>query len=116
MSSDAGAAAIKGQSSQLKWDRKRKRFLQSQPGEPKQAMIKGENGAKLPATYRTGRYRTWQNTLNSDTKRSSLAGQLAVSPHSARSPLRRAEASSGLLSAAAIRSKSNRARRNARAA
>ena len=59
---DEGIASRPQRASQLKWDRKRKRFTQErdQSGE-KGAMIKTESGAMLPATFDSGRYKEWKS-------------------------------------------------------
>jgi hypothetical protein len=59
---DEGVVNRVQRASQLKWDRKRKRFTQErdQTGE-KGKMIKTESGALLPATFDSGRYREWKS-------------------------------------------------------
>ncbi|CAK9780697.1 DEAD-domain-containing protein [Cutaneotrichosporon oleaginosum] len=59
--------------SQLKWDKKRKRFVKDTPGEDNKKMIRGESGALLPATFRSGRYTEWKKTAHR------LSGQRAGS-------------------------------------
>ena len=47
--------------SQLKWDRKKKRFLPGDTvGADNKKVIRTESGAFLPASYRSGRFKTWQ--------------------------------------------------------
>lgn len=50
--------------SQLKWDKKRKRFVKDTPGEDNKKMIRGESGALLPATFKSGRYAEWKKTAH----------------------------------------------------
>ena len=48
-------------SAQLKWDRKKKKFVQgSGEGADNVKIIKTESGTRLPATYRTGRFDEWK--------------------------------------------------------
>ena len=47
--------------SQLRWDRKKKRFLTGDAvGADNKRVIRTESGAFLPATYRSGRFEIWQ--------------------------------------------------------
>lgn len=59
---DEGIVSRVQRASQLKWDKKRKRFTQErdQSGE-KGKMIKTESGAMLPATFDSGRYKEWRS-------------------------------------------------------
>ncbi|BEI82928.1 hypothetical protein CcaverHIS002_0307960 [Cutaneotrichosporon cavernicola] len=50
--------------SQLKWDKKRKRFVKDTPGEDNKKMIRGESGALLPATFKSGRFAEWKKTAH----------------------------------------------------
>jgi hypothetical protein len=50
--------------SQLKWDKKRKRFVKDTPGEDNKKMIRGESGALLPATFKSGRYAEWKKNAH----------------------------------------------------
>lgn len=50
--------------SQLKWDKKRKRFVKDTPGEDNKKMIRGESGALLPATFKSGRYAEWKKSAH----------------------------------------------------
>jgi ATP-dependent RNA helicase DDX54/DBP10 len=46
---------------QLKWDRKKKKFIQGGgEGADNVKLIKTESGARLPATYRSGRFEEWK--------------------------------------------------------
>jgi hypothetical protein len=47
--------------SQLKWDRKKKRFTSGdQVGADNKKLIRSESGALLPASYNSGRYKEWK--------------------------------------------------------
>lgn len=63
------ADMIKKQKSQLKWDQKKKKFARSSRyDKTDEKMIKTEDGAKVKASYKTGRYKDWINK----SKKSSL--------------------------------------------
>jgi ATP-dependent RNA helicase DDX54/DBP10 len=54
---DEGSAVRAGKASQLKWDRKSKKFgNKNEVGADNKKMIRSESGALLPASYRSGRY------------------------------------------------------------
>lgn len=58
---DDGAKEQKRLRSQLKWDRKKKKFVQGTgEGADNVKIIKTESGTRLPATYRTGRFEEWK--------------------------------------------------------
>lgn len=58
---DDGDTQRAQKASQLKWDRKKKRFIKSDPsGEGNEKVIRGESGALLPASFKSGRYATWK--------------------------------------------------------
>ena len=58
---DEGVQQQKRLRSQLKWDRKKKKFVQGTgEGADNVKIIKTESGARLPATYRTGRFDEWK--------------------------------------------------------
>ncbi|KAK3910911.1 ATP-dependent RNA helicase DDX54 [Frankliniella fusca] len=44
---------------QMKWDRKKKKMVQVNP-DKKVSMIKTESGQWIPSTYKSGRYKEWQ--------------------------------------------------------
>lgn len=55
---DEGAAARKNQ---LNWDKKKKRFIKGDGvGADNVKMVRTENGTRLPATYRSGRFDEWK--------------------------------------------------------
>ncbi|GLB37444.1 putative DBP10CT (NUC160) domain containing protein [Lyophyllum shimeji] len=58
----AGDDGVAGrQKHQLKWDKKKKRFVQGDgAGADNVKLVTTESGAKLPATYRSGRFDEWQ--------------------------------------------------------
>lgn len=64
LNADDGDAQRAQKASQLKWDKKRKRFVKDTPGEDNKKMIRGESGALLPATFRSGRFAEWKKTSN----------------------------------------------------
>ena len=47
---------------QLTWDKKKKKFIKGDgAGADNVKLVKTESGAKLPATYRSGRYNEWKS-------------------------------------------------------
>lgn len=65
LNADDGEAQRAQKASQLKWDKKRKRFVKDTPsGDGNTKMIKGESGALLPATFKSGRYAEWKKTAH----------------------------------------------------
>jgi len=55
-----GVAEAKRRQSQLKWDRKKKKFVKGDGvGADNVKMIKTESGTKLPVSYKSGRYEDW---------------------------------------------------------
>ncbi|KAG8848305.1 ATP-dependent RNA helicase dbp10 [Serendipita sp. 411] len=57
---DAGAMQATRRQSQLKWDRKKKKFVKGDgAGADNVKLIKTESGTKLPVTYKSGRYEEW---------------------------------------------------------
>lgn len=55
--------ARKRRSSQLTWDKKKKKFIKGDgAGADNVKLIKTESGVKLPATYRSGRFDEWKNS------------------------------------------------------
>lgn len=61
MAGDESAAQGAQKASQLKWDRKKKRFAASgQVGSDNKKMIRSESGRLLPATYNSGRFNEWR--------------------------------------------------------
>jgi len=65
MAQDEGINAHRPQkASQLKWDRKTKRFGGGgAAGADDKKMIRTESGVSLPASYRSGRYDAWRKAL-----------------------------------------------------
>jgi ATP-dependent RNA helicase DDX54/DBP10 len=60
LTNDTGAAEAKRRQSQLKWDRKKKKFVKGDgAGADNVKMIKTESGTKLPISYKSGRYEDW---------------------------------------------------------
>lgn len=60
LTNDTGAAEQKRRQSQLKWDRKKKKFVKGDgAGADNVKMIKTESGTKLPISYKSGRYEDW---------------------------------------------------------
>ncbi|WWC87190.1 uncharacterized protein L201_002076 [Kwoniella dendrophila CBS 6074] len=60
MTADEGSAARAQKASQLSWDRKKRKFVQSTVGADNKKMIRSESGALLPASYSSGRYTAWK--------------------------------------------------------
>lgn len=65
MNADEGDAARAQKASQLKWDRKRKRFVKDAPGGDNKKMIRSESGALLPATFKSGKFADWKKSRRS---------------------------------------------------
>ena len=62
LAGDEGKAASSRPFSQLKWDRKKKKFIKGDGvGADNVKLIKTESGARLPATYRSGRFEEWKS-------------------------------------------------------
>lgn len=60
LTTDVGAQEAARRQSQLKWDRKKKKFVKGDgAGADNVKMIKTEGGTKLPVTYKSGRYDEW---------------------------------------------------------
>lgn len=47
-----------------KWDRSKKKFVGEGEGADNIKMIRTENGTRLPATYRSGRFEEWKKKTN----------------------------------------------------
>ena len=63
MTQDESAAPRAAKASQLKWDRKKKRFVsKNEIGADNKKMIRSESGALLPSSYKSGRYEAWRRT------------------------------------------------------
>jgi len=61
LAGDDGKTERQRRYSQLRWDKKTKKFVKGDgAGADNVKMIKTESGAKLPATYRSGRYDEWR--------------------------------------------------------
>lgn len=62
LTGDEGIVARQQKASMLSWDRKKKKFVQGDgAGSDNKKIIKTESGARLPATYRSGRFDEWKN-------------------------------------------------------
>lgn len=46
------------------WDRKKKKFVSSQSGQPKVKRIRTEDGGWMPMSYKSGRYERWKQRQN----------------------------------------------------
>lgn len=62
LNADEGDTARAQKASQLKWDRKRKRFVKDTPGGDNKKMIRSESGALLPATFKSGKFAEWKKS------------------------------------------------------
>jgi ATP-dependent RNA helicase DDX54/DBP10 len=61
LNGDEGEAQRVQKASQLKWDRKRKRFVKGDGiGSNNEKMIRSESGALLPASFKSGRFDDWK--------------------------------------------------------
>jgi ATP-dependent RNA helicase DDX54/DBP10 len=59
---EAASMAQKRRQSQVKWDRKKKKFVKGDGiGADNVKLIKTESGTKLPSTYKSGRYEEWKS-------------------------------------------------------
>jgi ATP-dependent RNA helicase DDX54/DBP10 len=59
LTGDEGAAERKRR--QLNWDKKKKKFIKGDGiGADNMKLVRTENGTKLPATYRSGRFEEWK--------------------------------------------------------
>jgi ATP-dependent RNA helicase DDX54/DBP10 len=62
LAGDEGTAADRKQR-QLHWDKKKKKFIKGDGvGSDNVKLVKTENGTRLPATYRSGRFDEWKAT------------------------------------------------------
>ncbi|PVG01269.1 DEAD-domain-containing protein [Serendipita vermifera] len=60
LTNDTGGADARRRQSQLKWDRKKKKFVKGDGiGADNVKLIKTESGTKLPISYKSGRYDEW---------------------------------------------------------
>ncbi|KAJ9120598.1 hypothetical protein QFC22_002527 [Naganishia vaughanmartiniae] len=58
---DEGVMARTQKASQLTWDRKKKKFIQGDgAGADNQKIIRTESGARLPISYKSGRFEEWK--------------------------------------------------------
>ncbi|KAJ9112383.1 hypothetical protein QFC19_000804 [Naganishia cerealis] len=58
---DEGVMARTQKASQLTWDRKKKKFIQGNgEGADNQKIIRTESGARLPISYKSGRFEEWK--------------------------------------------------------
>lgn len=48
----------------MKWDRSKKKFVGEGEGADNVKLIRTENGTRLPATYRSGRFEEWKKKTN----------------------------------------------------
>ncbi|KAL3121062.1 hypothetical protein niasHT_005322 [Heterodera trifolii] len=51
------------------WDRKRKKFVSAEKGQPKVKKMRTEEGTLLPVSYNSGRYEKWKKNQRLDSKR-----------------------------------------------
>jgi hypothetical protein len=62
MPTDDGNLPRPQKASQLRWDRKKKRFIAGDAvGAENRKMLRTESGNSLPATYSSGRFKIWQD-------------------------------------------------------
>ena len=61
---DEGLTDRQRHNSQLKWDRKKKKFVRGDGvGADNVKLVRTESGARLPATYRSGRFDEWRSKM-----------------------------------------------------
>ncbi|KAH8119551.1 DEAD-domain-containing protein [Phellopilus nigrolimitatus] len=61
LAGDEGVASRQRRNGQLKWDKKKKKFIKGDgEGADNMKIVKTEGGTRLPATYRSGRYDEWK--------------------------------------------------------
>lgn len=61
LAGDEAVADRQRRNSQLKWDRKKKKFVKGDgAGADNMKIVKTEGGTRLPATYRSGRFDEWK--------------------------------------------------------
>lgn len=80
LTNDDGVAVRQRRQSQLKWDRKKKKFVKGDGGGADNVkLVRTESGTRLPISYRSGRFDEWKNA-----HRRSLPGVGEAEPESAR--------------------------------
>lgn len=63
LTGDDGIAQRVQKASQLSWDRKKKKFVKGDgAGSDNKKLITTESGARMPASYRSGRFQDWKKT------------------------------------------------------
>jgi hypothetical protein len=61
LNGDDGIVAREQKASQLKWDRKKRKFVQGDgTGSDNKKLIRSESGARLPASFKSGRFEEWK--------------------------------------------------------
>jgi hypothetical protein len=61
LTGDDGITALAAKPSQLTWDRKKKKFVKGDGvGADNQKIVRTESGARLPATFKSGRFDEWK--------------------------------------------------------
>ena len=61
LTTDEGVASRQRRSSQLRWDKKKKKFIKGDGvGADNVKLVRTESGTRLPATYRSGRFDEWK--------------------------------------------------------
>ncbi len=61
LAGDDGIAVRAQKASQLTWDRKKKKFVQGDGvGSDNKKLIRSESGARLPASFKSGRFEEWK--------------------------------------------------------
>ncbi|KAL5524046.1 hypothetical protein ACEPAG_8219 [Sanghuangporus baumii] len=64
LTNDEGLSSQTRRNSQLKWDRKRKKFVKGTgEGADNVKIVKTESGTRLPVTYRSGRFEEWKKKM-----------------------------------------------------
>lgn len=93
LNGDEGEAQRAQKASQLKWDRKRKRFVKGDGiGSNNEKMIRTESGALLPASFKSGRFAEWQRSKKSLSSTTRLSSSTRESVHHSSKELATADA------------------------
>ncbi|TDL24235.1 ATP-dependent RNA helicase DBP10 [Rickenella mellea] len=70
LAGDEGVAERQRRNSQMKWDKKKKKFIKGDgAGADNVKIVKTESGTRLPATYRSGRFDEWKTKTRTSVPR-----------------------------------------------
>ncbi|WVR04397.1 hypothetical protein IAU60_001399 [Kwoniella sp. DSM 27419] len=68
MTADEGAGVKAQKASQIRWDRKKRKFVNNGANPDGVKMVRSESGALLPASYSSGRFQEWKAKRRSTAK------------------------------------------------